>query len=361
MGAKLIAEMWIHCGLAKTGSSAIQAFLAENKSLLLDKYGILAPGNPKEHYHFQTIFSDDPARLEQVRRNGLHVSSDLSLFCRAFLAEVEREIEVSKPKVIIVSSEYFASMREHELRRMIQFFWQRAQSVRWLAYVRDPWSFSLSLAQEYIRGGRLSNRVVLGYAMSNLEILELFERGLGYRFLVRPTVQIGRNRTDTLRDFIDLMGIDTEDTDLVLPSHSDVNPAIGRAAACFLAHLNAIWPQFDDQGLYLRDGARDWTVNAVIEADVQKQPLRMSRETAERIRNDANSDLERLERRYFCGAKYFTDAYDPNSFECDYDDTISISQVPHAELVSILITAMTSVSRAGLHFYELHRLHDLSR
>lgn len=341
-------QIIIHVGLAKTGSSAIQSFCASNRDVLLRNYRLLVPGDSRRHFHFQTIFSADPSSLLQWRREPFAEHESVHAFCDHYRQQFLDEIAKTKPRSVLITTEYLASMPAQELTAMRAYLSSLADRVWWLAYVRDPWSFATSYAQEIVRNGLRAEPVELGYAESNIEILEAFLQSLGDDAVVRPYVGIGPNRTNVLPDFLSTIGVDPNDPDLV-PLAARENEGISRISAGLLVQLNALMPQFDANGRYIFDPVRDWMVEAIVETGKGSDPVALSPAAAMAILEDAAEDLKILDERHFKGDPGFMAAYEATQFSGTSPE-ISIDNLSRTEVVAALFEALKFLSTRGNYF-----------
>lgn len=331
MGGALATAV-IHFGLAKTGTTYLQEYLACNREELLQKYGILYPSGDANHFHFQTILSDAPETLIQVRRLGIEAKGKAQEFVNRFRDNFEAEVRSAKPETILISSEYFSSMSEVEFPRLKNFFAQYSAHHRAIVYMRDPWSHSVSAMQQNIRDGLLGAPLKLGYRKGQFRMIERIEGQFGQDMIVRPYLSGAGVRTNIVEDFSKLIGID-DLPNRPADSGSD-NTGVGRTRATMLAELNKIWPQFDASGLYIYAPERDLLVARILELDIEDMPLRLSKRYATVIRQLADEDLAYIHHRFFDGEPVFLDHFSRQSFE-DFDAEIKFETLPSETLSQI--------------------------
>jgi hypothetical protein len=331
-------EIIVHAGLAKTGTTALQDACMASKQTLLQA-GVLYPGRETNHFHFQSLFADDPYNLIQVRRLGLDDREAERAHIDGYRALFEREVSVLKPRRILISSEYFSSMQPHEMGKLADYLKGFAKKLRVMVYLRDPWSFTVSMGQEEIRTGRWVGRFRFDYRGDMRPYLDAYEHGFGVPLEVR--VYDG----DTVNDFAQWTG---------LPIRSNgtlANAGMGYKTACMLTLLNKQYPQFIGNE-YRADEARDWMIDAIARAFPDDYPIRLSRYNADLIRNRAADDLRQIEARYFGGARVFDRFYEQSAF-IDGEDMIDVSRLGPAIVSEGLMRAMRFLSEQGLHFYKM--------
>lgn len=178
-------RMIVHLGLAKTGSTFLQQALFNSRAELLANHGILFPASGPNHWHFHSAVSTSPERLIQIRREGVTSPDKARAIANAFLDAYAEEVSATKPDTIIVSSEYFAAMSPEELARFARMLSGFADQLVGVVYLRDPWSFSISMMQQLIRDGMISAPFSFGYASGQIEILKRFEQIFGDNLIVR--------------------------------------------------------------------------------------------------------------------------------------------------------------------------------
>src|SRR5215216_4564781 len=169
-------KLILHFGLPKTGTSAIQRALFNQREELLKNHNTLYPGSYENHFFLQALFSKTPETLLQIQRLELESSKAIGRFLDDYRQNILAEIDKTQPHQIIISSEYFISMDVDELTAMYKFFKLFAENIQLFAYVRDPWSWSISLAQEHIRTGWWKKAVKVTYRDSVVNIFHKFEK-----------------------------------------------------------------------------------------------------------------------------------------------------------------------------------------
>jgi hypothetical protein len=331
-------EIIIHVGLAKTGTTALQeACLASKQELLAA--GALYPCNEANHFHFQSMFADEPHALIQVARLGLEDKEAENRHIDAYRTLFEREVSVLRPQRILISSEYFTSMQPHEMLRLASYLRRFAKKLRVLVYLRDPWSFTVSIGQEEIRTGRWSGRLRWDYRGDMTPYLDAFEHGFGV------TAEVRIYDGDTVNEFAQWTGLP------IRSSGAITNQGMGYKTACMLTLLNKQYPQFIGDK-YMPDEVRDWMIDAIARAFPNDQPIRLSRYTAGLIREHAESDLRSIEARYFGGERVFDRFYEQGDFIND-EDMIDVSRLGPAIVSEGLMRAMRFLSEQGIHFYKM--------
>ncbi|MEM9043474.1 MAG: hypothetical protein AAGC81_02175 [Pseudomonadota bacterium] len=262
-----IDNIVVHLGHAKTGTTTIQNNLFKNKETIISKYKCLYPGDEPNHYHLQTAFSTTPADLVQVQRRGVSNHVDAAAIGRDFLEGFLDEIREYSPQRAIISSEYFASMKHEELIKMDEFLSSISDNVRYVLYLRDPWSGSTSSIQQEVMTGRVKGSTNFYYA-GNIGVARHFHEIFDERLEIYPYVSSGAERTDSYSHFLRLVDIDQAD---VISSSTKDNMAVDYITACILSELNLIDSPISENGAYEVGPARDAVRSALIGASSGKR------------------------------------------------------------------------------------------
>ena len=349
MRANLADEIIVHIGLAKTGTTAIQNVLLKNKQYLLEQHGILFPGLRDNHFHLQSLFSETPHLLLQMQRNEkIDTPEAARAFLVSFKESFESEIAASGARTIVISSEYFSSMAPDELAAMYAYLRGFARNMRIIAYIRDPWSHSLSILQQFIRDGYRAAPIRPRYSKTE-RFIDKSAEAAGMKATVRPFLPRRAGGGDVVEDFMSLIGV-SDTSGLVREAGNERNESISRVGACILAGLNLDYPRFTEDGMLIPDPARDWMVDAIIRA-TPGPGIFLSKATAAAILDQARPDLECLHETYFDGAPVFFDAFEFVETK-DEDDTIDPSSLTKQEIVDAMTAALQAMAQRALNYWE---------
>lgn len=337
----------LHVGPPKTGTTVLQRVFLENKDLLL-AHGILYPGTNENHYHFQTAFSDTPSRLIQVQRDGI-ASVALPEFIATFKRDFETELENSGAHTIVVSSEYFMGMSRSEVGSMLAYLGTFVDEIQAIYYLRDPGSHYLSAVLQNIRDGRLSGTVPLvdgdlpSYTRNADAICRLAEIFSG-RLIVREYRSPESGGFDIVQDFLQAAGLGAIEG--LRSSGRRDNTGMGHATAAIVALVNARIPQFDAEGTYILDPARDWMIEAILQGDPHDPRPRLDDETAARLRALVAPSFDLIRDLV------------PNAFAAQPQgraggpgvSRISVEDVDRTRLCVLLLNALHALSRRAVEY-----------
>lgn len=340
-------QLILHFGLAKTGTSALQQAFFDQREELLKNHDTLYPGKHKNHFFFQAMFAQQPEKLYQIQTLKLKDGETVSGFLAKYRQSVLDEINEVKPRQIIISSEYFSGMSTDELKAFRSFLESIAEDIILFAYVRDPWSFSISYIQEMIRAGYIKKEATFGYVQSNVEIIAKFEYAFGKRATILPYEQ-GPDGYNVVKTFCEKFGFSSLVTDINM--YQEVNSSMRSEAACLMLQLNQLYPVFDEHNNFIPDPARDWMAEAIQNSPLSKTSILISDRTAKKIYEKSRADIEFLEEQYFSGKKSLSMQY--NSVQTTELDALSISRFQLEQLSDYLLSCMRELSERALNYYE---------
>ncbi len=136
-------RLYLHVGLEKTGTTAIQVMLKEQRDVIEQLYGIrLAPGAEDAeltHHRFAKSFIDDPDE-----------AADIEAMTDAEISEFKVSLLDSGVGTFVISSELFVYSGQINIRRLRDIF--EGWSVRIVFFVRPQDQYFSSQYSQYIKG-----------------------------------------------------------------------------------------------------------------------------------------------------------------------------------------------------------------
>jgi hypothetical protein len=138
----------LHIGPDKTGSTAIQRFLAGNVDLL-ESFGVLySGGNGHNDKGLTLAFSK--ARRSQISRNSGRQSERY----HGYLKNLQQRVKSSSADHLILSHEGLIHLTVAELLMLQEFLKGLTERVIVVLYARDPFSYALSAMSQRVKMGR---------------------------------------------------------------------------------------------------------------------------------------------------------------------------------------------------------------
>ncbi len=121
--------LFVHIGMGKTGSTAIQKHLKANAELLLD-HGILYPNSYMAygyvHYHLNAVFSFVPGEPKEIDR-----------------AIFDREVAMSGAHSIIISNEFFTTLGKQHRDEFNEYF--SGYNIKIVVFIRHHVDWFISM------------------------------------------------------------------------------------------------------------------------------------------------------------------------------------------------------------------------
>ena len=322
-------RIFLHIGVWKTGSTAIQTFLAKNADRLSAR-GVMIPAYAKNMRDYNHLFE----RL--AARNEAGVA--------AVAAQLARDIAAQRPEKLIISSEHFWHAPPDVIERLAAMLRQISDDVRVLAYIRpqdDMWASLYAQQAKFFRvrsdhrvwgNGDYIGPAIGENAMFYHRCFSVYQQVFGEN-AVQPRLydRASFKDGDVVQDFLGWIGV--EDDGGFVASEQDENSSFGWkgvALSIWLAdRLHAGDLAFDDQraaGKALRFAMRDTGRRFDDLAWYGKAPECFGPEERVRIRAHYAADTTALSQTYFSGADPFPS---PSGKAADPFD---VTQIPAVEL-----------------------------
>lgn len=295
----------IHIGLAKTGSSTIQAFLDKNKTQLLE-----------QSVRFERSISDLANNVEfavaaraltgeevpkDALRHKLHLKSaaDHQAFFDRFEADFSARRAGWQEELFIGSSEQISAWAKNprHIQALDRFLLRHFSEVRYVVYLRRQEEIILSSYSERIKRGdtecfedHLEKRLIT----SLFKTVRLWANTVGSeRLFVRLLERDYLKGGDLLQDFCAHAGI--EDVDLSRPQTQ--NESLSAWAAERLRRLNVYMPPFRASGR--RSFGRRRILQILMKLSVGKPRQQLTAAQHQRVRDANAEENEKLRRAWF--------------------------------------------------------------
>lgn len=233
-------KLTVHIGTTKTGSTSIQAFLAQNRDALFAQ-GVLYPRDlgPQHHVNATVAALDHHKSPDLMRFCGIDGKRQHTAFrkqtARAFNQEIAQSSGVEH---VIISSEHLHSrcVAPEAIRRFQSLFCQGFDQVEIVVYVRPQIDHMVSLFSTNLRhgfNGTLEDHITAMLAPKHTSYFNLqnvitrWSDVFGTDAVtVRPFAALNRETGGAISDFCALANIDTTDLDMtdVAASNAAINP-----------------------------------------------------------------------------------------------------------------------------------------
>ncbi len=265
-------ELVLHLGMPKTGSSALQVFLARNRDALLARgvdylpigefqlgvKGRITAGNGA--FLARTLLaSDSPARIDEPERHR---------------AEFEAAVANSSARIGVVSSELLIDARQEEIGPLIVGLRERGMAVKALYYIRRHDQFLASaymqqvkrhgytdLPETYVRIA-YKQHPFLKYHSFYRYLCELFRSGNVICRIYDGAVMQG---SGLFHDFLKALGVSAEGLALEVP---DVNTSLSPKEVAIMLLINRYHPRMQFSDFVVENAVTSGTMKAGIEHNI---------------------------------------------------------------------------------------------
>jgi hypothetical protein len=248
-------EILLHIGTEKTGTTTLQKFLAENRTLLL-KQRVLHPLCVAGSLHSKIAVYGDEGAQTTVLATHLHLHSpgEIEVMKKELERDIKEEIEKSNPKKIILSNEHCSSrfLEPKPLSVLKDFLETFSPAVKIVLYLRRQDEYFLSSYATAIKSGK-TTELAIPEDMDNVNWVQSRYR---YRGLIdRWAAVFGKENIilrvfdrsllkggDIITDFLHSTGIQ-EDSFTIPPP---LNESVGADVLEFIRLLNQHLPAFEN-------------------------------------------------------------------------------------------------------------------
>ena len=236
--------LFLHIGLPKTGTSAIQSFLAAERKYLLDQ-NIYFPDTQDDERHSMLVRAIGGVERQDVHA-GIWRGEDPAVFLQTYIDDFTRDMAAMPPTVtkVILSAEQFSRFKsDAPVLRLRDLLAPHFTSIHVVAYLRRQDNFFASFYTQSLRMGVIKPPDVeqLLQQYQGYDYAEVLGRWAGVfgqdAIVPRIFERTPDRKFDVLEDFAEVCGI-------VMPAVSkgrgkDANPAISLAGQQALMLLGA--------------------------------------------------------------------------------------------------------------------------
>ncbi|HVZ52707.1 MAG TPA: hypothetical protein VG986_12120 [Pseudolabrys sp.] len=175
------ADIYIHIGVHKTGTTSIQATFHKNRRRLR-RHDINYLNIAENHsYRLYPLFCDTPHKYIQNLRVGIDNEAKAARKNAATARALRRALRANRCSGIVISGEALSSLSAAGVGRLKAALAPYAARFRVIAYVRDPYSYMTSAFQEHLREGADYDRLIAKpplprYRLRLARFIEVFGR-----------------------------------------------------------------------------------------------------------------------------------------------------------------------------------------
>lgn len=153
------ANIYLHIGLHKTGTSSIQATLFNNRKKLL-AHGInYLPLSENHSITLYPLFIEAPHRYRPNRIAGIDTQEKAAKKNAATEAALRRALEANSCGSIVISGEDLSTLPAAGLQQLKDMLTPYAARCRVIVYVRDPYATVTSIVQQRLRRGQTYEQI----------------------------------------------------------------------------------------------------------------------------------------------------------------------------------------------------------
>lgn len=249
----MMKRAFVHIGLPKTGTTAIQEYFSQNRKFLRSN-GVLYPGSEVDHVDLVPQFHQVGSRHFFFSSNGL--SEEETQRKSAACLEGIRQESLAFEGDVVLSSEYFYDLSRPAVKKLNAFFDDIGRELQILCYVRHPIAMATSSTQQSIKmgTGRLGELLRKPKWHSIKDALFPYVDVLGKERIAVRSFDLCRD-TGAALDLLDTIGFSASEP---YPEQIRSNESLSAAAVLLadahnqLSRLNAVVPK--SKGYYFKIG-----------------------------------------------------------------------------------------------------------
>lgn len=235
----MIERAYLHLGLAKTATTAIQQSLATHRERLLEQR-TLFPSFATNHFAMTYVVSDPPERLYSPHfKDGVTTAEEWVRKGGEIDADFRAEIDAHKPAQLVLSAEAFSNWPSEALSRLRDYAQKFAKSVTAIVYLRDPLDWQTSNVMQRLRGGeRLSEIALQPFPLEDR--LTDFQR-IFAEVDIRLFENARQNERRIVGDFLEAIGVAAD-----IPAAPIENVGSNLEQALIFDRINAHFPPMSE-------------------------------------------------------------------------------------------------------------------
>lgn len=232
----------LHIGTEKTGSTAIQGFLAANRAALAQQgYTYSRIANETNHIAMAAYAVDAEKNLDLHRHNRVTTSTQ-----EAFRRRIRKQLsaELDTGNIVVISNEHLSSkaLEPDDIQTVASLFAQIGADVEVIVYLRRLVPMIEASYSTFVKSWRtqpfsFSFEVDRHLRYDLRALVDRWEAAFPGRVRVRLfREELKQQPTELLRDFLTTIGVDLTD-DFIMPDGTS-NPSLSREATELLRLIN---------------------------------------------------------------------------------------------------------------------------
>lgn len=222
-----MTTVYLHIGTPKTGTTSIQQLLSENRKKLLDQ-GLLYPmcGTSKKypgHFNLAAVLMKEKSNYFKNLYN--HRAGNWE--------QLKEEINIIKPKNIIISAENFFSLDFEDIGLVKKYL--SAFKVKVLVYLRKQDNFFVSMYIQSTKGITLNylsfeeyykQKLKMGSIGDYYKLLEPWEKIFGRENLIVRVWEPKNFKNGFTHDFLECLNLELDNSELDFSKKNNISPSI---------------------------------------------------------------------------------------------------------------------------------------
>lgn len=239
----------VHAGLPKTGTTSIQEALYQHRGVILENAQLLYPSISDNHTNaLCTMFLEKPETHIANRMAGRLTSEQVAPYKASCYEALENEIKSTEWTTLLLSAEGLSNLRAVELTGLRDWLLQYCENIEIILWLRNPVSYSISVTQQLLKGGRLLEEMYRDPPLANF-------KGRGNNFIhvfgrenitFRVFEECMKHPSGILGSFLDDLPLGDEVKSTILADNKRTNESMSLEAALLLNELNRLRPMFEE-------------------------------------------------------------------------------------------------------------------
>lgn len=281
-------NVYLHIGLWKTGTTAIQNTLYANR-VHLAEYGVCYPSISVNHTFLASAFHPHPDDFIVAKSRGCF-GEELIAWHKKSLADFELEIKGFSD--VVISSEFLLDLPKNSIKKLVDYLYGFFDKVQFIVYIRHPVDHFSSAVNEQVKQGHYPLKKAFDIHSKGNEFIKInnWVEVLGREnAIVRPFDNENFHKGDIVSDFIYYTL--SKDFSSINKLKDKSNKSLSHAAILIANKLAVRFPSFSkvrSDSSYLFDIKG---VSYKAPKDIQSEVLERSKKFISSIKNDFNIEF----------------------------------------------------------------------